>query len=134
MSELINPFTEFNDALETLSYPKFTRPHKYTISLSDEALSGIEKLLAKHKLPNISTLLEIIGLHVLTVVPYEQTIDDETGITSEEIRQIGYEDGFNGNSKEFVELFSRQYNTLLQQAYLRGFYEGNYIRQTAYKE
>lgn len=133
-----NPFIDYNsDKNNKIVIPSYPQNVAISVRISDEALIGIKKYLNEYVVKGLlhkqlSTLLEQLGLYALYIERPENLTHETTNVTTEDLRQLGYEDGFNGSSKEFIVLFNEPLPSKYQCAYLRGYYEGNYIRQKAY--
>ena len=139
MENTNNPFVEYNRTLDAkqVKVPAFPKTKQFLFKLSDEAVGNLESILDLYVPParsfqaRIANLLEQIGLFSLTVSrPDENILDEESGITTGQCRESGYEDGFQGNPQTFLVLMRNPtlINTVFHHAYLRGFFEGNYIK------
>lgn len=130
-----NPFIEYNETLpdNLVSIPKFPKDKLIHIRISEEAytqllLIGSRFSASANATTVISTLLEKIGLFVLNVEHPKEFIDEESGVTTSDCRQSGFEDGLNGNPTYFLQMFQKKLDTRFEQAYMRGYYEGSFIR------
>jgi hypothetical protein len=124
-----NPFVIHSN--EKTDIPSFKRNKHFNVYISEEAYTNLLSLLAKFQLPasslGVSFLLERIGLFALTVQPPELVTDAESGFTTEDCRESGYMDAMEGNPQRFLLLFGKM-NDVFQEQYLRGYMEGNYIK------
>jgi hypothetical protein len=134
--DIVNPFIEMNEGRTDLFIPKFKTAKRVIvpISLSEEALKHLEKIIlekanSKKFSLGVSNLLEKIGLGVLVVLEPKNLIDPESGVSTEECRQAGYEDGLAKEYSRFIQLFGN-IGDEFQQAYVRGYFEGSFIRTT----
>lgn len=128
-----NPFVRYNEAQETEAQviPKFKHTISKTIKVSEEAYTHLNALAQRFtgRENSISELLEQIGLCALHLEQPKYTVDEESGTTTEQCRQSGFEDGFHGENTIFLQLYGRLKGEF-QSAYIRGWYEGRYIRIT----
>lgn len=129
-----NPFVVANEdkSLLTQTIPNFPKTNKFTVYLSEEATTVILKMLnyndnIKYASTKIAFLLELIGMCAVNLVEPPIEVDEESGVTTEQCRQSGYEDGLMGNPSYFAAIYGNMKDSF-QQAYLRGFFEGNFIR------
>jgi hypothetical protein len=124
-----NPFVIHSN--EKTDIPPFKRDKHFNVYVSKEAYTNLLSILAKFQLPTsslgVSFLLERIGLFALTVQPQELVTDTESGFTTEDCRESGYMDALEGNPQRFLLLFGKM-NDVFQEQYLRGYMEGNYIK------
>lgn len=131
MIDTENPFVRFNEDTETQEQviPKFNRTVARNIRISEEAMTHLKSLAYRFtgKEDNLSGLLEQIGLCALYVDKPKVEIDNESGTNTEECRQSGYLDGLHGENSIFLQLYGRLQGEF-QAAYVRGWYEGRYIR------
>lgn len=131
MIDIVNPFVEPNPD-NTTNFPKFPRKLRITVSISEETYAKLLELTTlytgRSKQKSISILLEQIGTYALHVERPENKIDPESGATTEQCRQSGYEDGLLGNPVYFLHMFRNHTDSVFQSAYMRGYYEGNFIR------
>lgn len=126
-----NPFITYNNEKtdDNEVIPKFNRTKRIAISLSEEAYTKVTQLAMKYtNNANISVLLEHIGLYALDLEKPTNVIDEKSGISTDDCRQAGFEDGLQGNPEFFIALFGKDLSDKHQRAYIRGYYEGNYIR------
>lgn len=130
-----NPYPEYNEnkSDDSAVIPKFKRDVKLTVKISKETHQQLLALAQKYstsKFPEIALgdLLEQIGLFALEVNRPTTKIDEESGISTDEFRQMGFDDATLGNSQLFLSMFGKQLSDEFQAAYMRGFMEGNYIR------
>ena len=122
MEDQTNPYILYNN------HPKFPRKKRISFVVSNEAYNELQILGEKLTTTGqLADLLEEIGLHLLTVSPYENIVDNESGVTTDECRQSGYEDGRMGNPQIFFQIYGKL-KTPFESAYTRGFIEGSYIR------
>jgi hypothetical protein len=124
-----NPFIAYNEAHDSNdpTIPKFDRPIKLSIRLSREAYERLKILTGEANSKQVSYLLEQIGLYALDVCPPSFEVDSESDTSTEDCRQSGFEDGYNGDPSFALRLYGNAIGAF-QNAYLRGYYEGNYIR------
>jgi hypothetical protein len=130
-----NPFVERNKYKRQTNqigivYPEFGKQTRITISLSGEAAAGIANITTKllgvgHKPHH---LIEAIGLYALSVsIPPTVQIPNSNE-TTEDCRQAGFEDAMEGHFQRFVTIYGNQVRNVFEEAYLQGYYEGNYIK------
>ena len=136
---MINPFIEANENRSRYEQriPNFPRTTQISIRLSEETITVILKMLGydhndRNASRHISDFLEQIGMCALLVTEIPLEIDEESGVTTEDCRQSGYEDGMLGNPKYFATIYGNM-RDVFQQSYLRGFFEGNFIRNAGKK-
>lgn len=129
-----NPFTELEEDRNKPRVPMFPHKKSVTVRISVEASDQILKLIQKHTPYGIDTpagysaLLELIGMYALTVrLPTEQ-VDEESQITTSDCRQSGFEDALQGNPQTMLRLYNAQLADAFQEQYLRGFFEGSFVR------
>lgn len=129
-----NPFKLIQDSstLKKQLIPEFAKDIQLTIRISSEACIGLGKVLATYTDSTntnvkFSQLLEQIGLLALEVRPFQECIDEESGVSTEDCRQSGFNDGYEGQVSYFQAAVQNLYGPF-QSAYVRGFMEGNYVR------
>lgn len=136
LDEIQNPFATYKEETGIERAPKFARTKMAAIRISEEA--NIQLHVLAHNLigkgSRISDLMEYIGLSALIVSKPQNIVDEESGVSTDQCRQSGYEDGFLGDPTRFVAMFGKQLNDDFQQAYMRGFFEGNFVRNSMKKE
>lgn len=118
-----NPFEDNSDFK-----PKFAKKPR-SFYISDEAhdtLVNIAKQLIGEQ-ATVSHLLEYIGLCLFTIKPFEDSIDPESGITTEDCRKSGYLDAKLGNLPIFLQIYGKM-KTDFEYAYMRGYFEGKFLR------
>jgi hypothetical protein len=129
-----NPFVFYNDEKSTshIVIPLFPRKVKVQVTISEEAWERLRFLIARYTdsaetARGLSDLLERIGVFALSIFEPENIIDEESGISVEDCRNSGYLDAIQGNPSTFLALFGKDLTDKHQEAYMRGYYEGNYI-------
>lgn len=98
------------------------------ISISDEAHHGLQVLakqfgLSNPKYPNVSGLLENIGLFTLSVTDHAENSEgfvDEYGLSELLAYQIGIQDAEQQKTPQFLERFGKR-ERILVRAYMKGY-------------
>lgn len=135
--EELNPFIDMNKNKNDIDIviPKFPRTHRLSIKISDETLARLQAIGTRYLLENtnknpdlLSNLLELIGMYVLDIKPIEDVIDKESGISTQDCRQAGFADAKQGNTIVLLQLWGQYLSDSHQLAYMRGFMEGNFLR------
>lgn len=122
---------DYNEYREQMGLPKIIpsfRKHIVTLSLSDEAVAGLEKLAgvltparSGSSLP-ITQLVENIGLSQLYVMtPPDITAKD--GVTTQQCYEAGIAEWSNEGILGFEALFGMR-SRVFEEAYWRGYFEG----------
>lgn len=124
-----NPFIEYNKQLETPKIPRFNKTTHIQGRLSEEAYEYLKALSLRFTgKDNPINLLELIGLCILHLEGEDSVaIDEDSGVTTEDCRQSGFEDAMRRDPKYFLALYGKA-QTRFHEAYLRGYYEGSFIR------
>lgn len=130
-----NPYPEYNEnkSDDSAVIPKFHRDVHLKLTVSNEAhqqLLALAQKYSKAKDSNIALcdLLEQIGLFALCVSRPTLKVDEESNLSTEDFRQMGFDDAVLGNPQLFLNMFGKPLTDDFQSAYMRGFMEGNHIR------
>lgn len=128
-----NPFLEYNELKTDITYPHYPKTRKIRVALSNEAVDQLMVIGEKYSNTDsiggiISELLEQIALYYVVLEDPKESIDPESNISTTDCRASGYEDGLMGNPSYFIQLYGKDLSDVFQRAYLRGWFEGNYIR------